>query len=94
MTVHSGTGLAVDRQRALLGLLPLLGAYGIRYYYVARPPTTVELLGSGDGMLIAVAWCAAAFVELLDAPARPKAKFWTGVLAITLLFTGPWRMGA
>lgn len=50
----------------VLGLLPLLLAYGIRAYYLERLPALRDLLGGGDGMLVAAAWCGAALIDLAE----------------------------
>lgn len=54
----------------LLGLAPLAVAYTARWYYSERPPDVSELLGTGDALLVVVAWCASALLELLAAPRR------------------------
>ncbi len=57
------TGLGV-------GLLPLLLAYGVRFYYLERPPSPRELLGAGEALLVIVSWLAVGLFEL--AYARPR----------------------
>lgn len=73
----------------VLGLLPLLLAYGIRAYYLERLPALRDVLGSGDGMLVAVAWCGAALIDLAEAERRSSAlRVWLVTLSWLVLTFG------
>lgn len=50
----------------VLGLLPLLLAFGIHAYYLERLPAAHDLLGGGDGLLVAGAWAGVALLDLAE----------------------------
>lgn len=54
----------------LLALLPLLLAFGLRYYRDERPPSLGSTLGTGQALLIAVAWAGTSLREMREAPPR------------------------
>ena len=68
-----------------LGALPLVLAYLVRRYYGDRPPSLPDLLGTGEALLVVVAWCAAALLELAPARRRTLAGEVTAGLAVFLL---------
>lgn len=73
----------------LLGVLPLLLAYGIRAYYLERLPALRDVLGTGDGMLVAVAWCGVALIDLAETDrASAGARGVFAVLACLVLVAG------
>jgi len=73
----------------VLGLLPLLLAYGIRAYYLERLPTPRDVLGGGDGMLVAVAWCGAPLIDLAESEREsPTLRVWLVTLSWLALAIG------
>lgn len=46
-----------------LGLLPLLVAWVVRAYYLARPPSSIEMLAGGDALLVVATWAATALFD-------------------------------
>jgi hypothetical protein len=68
----------------VLGLLPLLLAYGIRAYYLERLPHLRDVLGGGDGMLVAVVWCGTALVDLAESE-RGSAALRVSVVSVSWL---------
>ena len=70
----------------VLGLLPLALAWFVRTYYLGRAPTLVDLLGTGDALLIAVAWAAAALLDLSGAArASPGVRLVVAALSVFAL---------
>ena len=78
----------------LLGLLPLVAAYLFRYYRLERAPALKDLLGSGQALLVAVTWHAAALREARDAPAAYRAhRDFVSIVATLLLLVGAMAYG-
>lgn len=71
----------------LLGLLPLVAAWGVRYYYAGRSPALADVLRTGDALLVVVSWCAVTIVELLDVPPAGRTpRFVAAAITTTALF--------
>lgn len=68
-----------------LALLPLVVAYVVRTYYLARPPSSLEMLGGGDALLVVATWAATALLDARAVEVRFVRGFVT--LASVLLLT-------
>lgn len=68
-----------------LGVLPLLLAYGVRYYHAPHAPPLDDVMVTGDAYVIAMTWCATALVDLSSA-ATSGGYFWSLVAIVTLAF--------
>lgn len=74
-----------------LGVLPLLLAYGIRYYHAPETPPLGAVMASGDAYVIAMAWCATALVDLTETAGgrrRGLTALATGVLTLSAVAYG------
>lgn len=52
----------------VLGLLPIAATFLFRYYRLERLPSLADVLGSGQSLVVAVSWFAAALREVRDVP--------------------------